>query len=52
MTRATPTPTRVRWDDMPCLHPHAAGMDLGASASVVAVPLLSYPPGRPPASRW
>jgi transposase len=38
MKRATPTPKRVRCD-MPCLHPHAAGMDIGASAIVVAVPL-------------
>ncbi len=39
MKRATSTPTRVRWDDMPCIHPNAAGMDIGASAIVVAVPL-------------
>jgi transposase len=39
MKRATPTPKRVRWDDMPCIHPNAAGMDIGASAIVVAVPL-------------
>jgi transposase len=39
MKRATPTPKRVRWDDMPCIHPNAAGMDIGARAIVVAGPL-------------
>jgi transposase len=38
MPRSTPTPTRLRWDDLPCIHPHAAGLDIGASAIVVAVP--------------
>jgi transposase len=39
MKRATPTPKRVRGDDRPCIDPNAAGMDIGASAIVVAVPL-------------
>lgn len=38
LTRSSPTPKRVRWDDRPCLHPHAAGLDSGASASGVALP--------------
>jgi transposase len=38
MKRTSPTPKRPRWDDMPCIHPNAAGMDIGASAIVVAVP--------------
>jgi transposase len=38
MPRSTPTPKRIRWDNLPCIHPNAAGMDLGASAIVVAVP--------------
>jgi transposase len=38
MPRSTPTPKRIRWDDLPCTHPNAAGMDIGASAIVVAVP--------------
>jgi transposase len=38
MPRAKPTPKRLRWDDLPCIHPNAAGMDIGASAIVVAVP--------------
>jgi len=47
MKRATPTPKRVRWDDRPCLHPNAAGMDIGASAIVVAVSLeRDAEPGR------
>lgn len=38
MTRSTPTPTRVRFEEWPCMHPNAAGMDIGARAIVVAVP--------------
>jgi transposase len=38
MPRSKPTPKRIRWDDLPCIHPNAAGMDIGASAIVVAVP--------------
>jgi transposase len=38
MHRSKPTPKRLQWDDMPCIHPNAAGMDIGASAIVVAVP--------------
>lgn len=38
MKRSSPTPKRVRWDDLPCIHPNAAGLDIGASAIVVAVP--------------
>ena len=38
MHRSKPTPKRCRWDDLPDIHPHAAGMDIGASAIGVAVP--------------
>ena len=38
MKRSSPTPTRVPWDDRPCIHPNAAGMDIGARAMVVALP--------------
>jgi transposase len=38
MNRSTPTPTRVRFEEWPCMHPNAAGMDIGARAIVVAVP--------------
>jgi transposase len=38
MPRSKPTPKRIRWDDLPCIHPNAAGMDIGASVIVVAVP--------------
>jgi hypothetical protein len=38
MPRATPPPQRLRWDDLPCLPPTAAGMDIAASAMVGAVP--------------
>jgi transposase len=38
MPRSKPTPKRLRWDDLPCIHPTAAGMDIGASALGVAVP--------------
>jgi transposase len=38
MPRSQPTPKRIRGDDLPWIHPKAAGMDIGASALVVAVP--------------
>ena len=38
MPCSIPTPKRVPWDDMLCVHPNAAGMDIGASAIGVAVP--------------
>ena len=38
MKRSIPSPKRIRGDDLPCLHPNAAGMDIGASALVGAVP--------------
>jgi transposase len=38
MPRSKPTPKHIRWDDLSCIHPNAAGMDIGASAIVVAVP--------------
>jgi hypothetical protein len=37
MTRSTRTPKRVRFEEWPCLHPHAAGIDIGARAIVVYV---------------
>ena len=37
MKRSTPTPKRVRIEEWPCIHPNAAGLDIGASAIVVAV---------------
>ena len=38
MRLGIPPPTRVRMDDRPAIHPHAAGMDIGARAMVAAVP--------------
>jgi transposase len=38
MSLVIPPPKRVRMDAMPSIHPHAAGMDIGARAIVVAVP--------------
>jgi len=38
MTHATSAPKRVPLDDMRCIHPNAAGLDIGASEIVVAVP--------------
>ncbi len=38
MSLVIPPPKRVRMDDMPSIHPNAAGMDIGARAIVVAVP--------------
>jgi transposase len=38
MKRSSPTPKRVRGDDLPCIHPNAAGLDIGASAIVAAGP--------------
>ena len=38
MRLVIPPPKRVRVAEMPCLHPNAAGMDIGARAIVVAVP--------------
>lgn len=38
MSLVIPPPKRVRMDDMPYIHPNAAGMDIGARAIVVAVP--------------
>jgi len=35
---STPLPKRTRLDDLACVHPNAAGMDIGASEIVVAVP--------------
>ena len=43
MSLVLPPPQRLRVEDRPCLHPNAAGMDMGARALVVAVP-----PDRPP----
>jgi len=41
MPTARQSPQRVQVDGLPCIHPNAAGMDLGAEEIVVAVP-----PGR------
>jgi transposase len=38
MSLVLPPPKRLRVEDMPCIHPNAAGMDIGARAIVVAVP--------------
>ena len=38
MRLVLPPPKRLHGEDMPCIHPHAAGMDMGARAIVVAVP--------------
>jgi transposase len=38
MTPSHPTPKRVRFEEWPCIHPNAAGMDIGARELVVAVP--------------
>jgi len=43
MSLVIPPPTRVRMDDRPAIHPHAAGMDIGARAMVVAVPPARAP---------
>ena len=43
MSLVIPPPTRVRMDDMPSIHPNAAGMDIGARAIVVAVPPARAP---------
>ena len=38
MSRVIPPPKRLPVDEMPCIHPNAAGMAIGARALVVAVP--------------
>ena len=38
MSLVIPPPKRLHVEDMPCIHPNAAGMDIGARAIVVAVP--------------
>jgi len=38
MKRSSPPPKRVRWADLPGMHPHAAGLAIGARAIGVAVP--------------
>lgn len=38
MTPSSPTPKRIRFEEWPCIHPNAAGMDIGARELVVAVP--------------
>ena len=38
MSLVLPPPKRLRVEAMPCIHPNAAGMDIGARALVVAVP--------------
>ena len=38
MRLVLPPPKRLHVDERPCLHPNAAGMDIGARAMVVAVP--------------
>lgn len=38
MTPSSPTPKRLRFEEWPCMHPNAAGMDIGARELVVAVP--------------
>ena len=43
MRLVIPPPTRVRLDERPAIHPHAAGMDIGARALVVAVPPARAP---------
>ena len=37
MSLVIPSPRRLRVEDMACIHPNAAGMDIGARAIVVAV---------------
>jgi transposase len=39
MTPSSPTPKRIRFEEWPCIHPNAAGMDIGARELVVAVPI-------------
>ena len=43
MSLVIPPPKRLHVDEMPCIHPHAAGMDIGARAIVVAVPPARAP---------
>jgi transposase len=38
MTPSAPIPQRIRFEEWPCMHPTAAGLDIGASELVVAVP--------------
>ena len=43
MRLVIPPPKRLHADDMPCIHPNAAGMDMGARAIVHAVPPARAP---------
>ena len=43
MRLVIPPPQRLPVEDRPCLHPHAAGMAMGARARVVAVPPARAP---------
>ena len=43
MSLVIPPPKRLHADAMPCIHPNAAGMDIGARAIVVAVPPARAP---------
>ncbi len=38
MTRATPAHQQLRLDLVPCIHPNAAGLDIGSTEIMVALP--------------
>ena len=39
MSRPTPSPAKLQLEGLPAIHPNAAGIDIGATEIVVAVPL-------------
>ena len=46
-----PQPTRIRIEHMPCVFPHAAGLDIGSAEIVAALPPDGDSTVRPPEGR-
>ncbi len=38
MPRATPVPQQMRLEALPCIHPNAAGLDIGSTEMIAALP--------------
>ena len=38
MSRSTPVPQTLRLELLPCIHPNAAGLDIGSTEIIAAIP--------------
>ena len=46
-----PKPTRIRIENMPCVFPHAAGLDIGSAEIVAALPPIATSRSSAPSRR-